>query len=220
MGNWLRGHEGERDNCFSKIQLVGQTKPSSWYVCNVMPGIEEVAESNEDFPSRENSSPSTAWGLNPPPPPHAPTSFKPALNGVNIGFKVAPLLYHCFMSTVQMGLQSLILLVVFLLYSGTSLIRSTMGQKKIVRIDEGFFFTRNVWPFCQVAKKGAVKRGDHITKVAVRRGSTVLKFLDFQHVFQLTILDFACKYIIKRDAHGSVQTPPKSGWIIHEKVLY
>ena len=68
---WLRGHEGEGDNCFSKIQLVGQTKPSSWYVCNVMPGIEEVAESNEDFPSRENSSPSTAWGLKPPPPrPH------------------------------------------------------------------------------------------------------------------------------------------------------
>ena len=130
----------------------------------------------------------------------APISFKPALNGVNIGFTVAPLLHHCFMSTVQMGLQSLILLVVFLLYSGTSLIRSTRNV-----------WPRNVWPFWQVAKKGAVKRGDHITKVAVRRGSTVLKFLDFQQVFQLTILDFACKYIIKRDAHGSVQTPPKSG---------
>ena len=24
MGFWLRGHEGERNNCFSKIQLVGQ----------------------------------------------------------------------------------------------------------------------------------------------------------------------------------------------------
>ena len=24
MGNWLRGHEGERNNYFSKIQLVGQ----------------------------------------------------------------------------------------------------------------------------------------------------------------------------------------------------
>ena len=24
MGYWLRGNEGERDNCFSKIQLVGQ----------------------------------------------------------------------------------------------------------------------------------------------------------------------------------------------------
>ena len=23
-GYWLRGHEGERNNCFSKIQLVGQ----------------------------------------------------------------------------------------------------------------------------------------------------------------------------------------------------
>ena len=24
MGYWLWGHEGERNNCFSKIQLVGQ----------------------------------------------------------------------------------------------------------------------------------------------------------------------------------------------------
>ena len=24
MGHWLRDHEGERNNCFSKIQLVGQ----------------------------------------------------------------------------------------------------------------------------------------------------------------------------------------------------
>ena len=24
MGNWRRGHKGERNNCFSKIQLVGQ----------------------------------------------------------------------------------------------------------------------------------------------------------------------------------------------------
>ena len=24
MGYWLRGHEGERNNCFSKIQLTGQ----------------------------------------------------------------------------------------------------------------------------------------------------------------------------------------------------
>ena len=24
MGYWLRGHEGERNNCFNKIQLVGQ----------------------------------------------------------------------------------------------------------------------------------------------------------------------------------------------------
>ena len=24
MGYWLRGQEGERNNCFSKIQLVGQ----------------------------------------------------------------------------------------------------------------------------------------------------------------------------------------------------
>ena len=24
MGNWLRGYKGERNNCLSKIQLVGQ----------------------------------------------------------------------------------------------------------------------------------------------------------------------------------------------------
>ena len=24
MGYWLKGHEGERNNCFSKIQLIGQ----------------------------------------------------------------------------------------------------------------------------------------------------------------------------------------------------
>ena len=26
MGYWFRGYEGERKNCFSKIQLVGQKK--------------------------------------------------------------------------------------------------------------------------------------------------------------------------------------------------
>ena len=25
MGYWLRGHEGKRNDCFSKMQLVGQT---------------------------------------------------------------------------------------------------------------------------------------------------------------------------------------------------
>ena len=24
MGYWLRGHEGERNNCFSEVQLVGK----------------------------------------------------------------------------------------------------------------------------------------------------------------------------------------------------
>ena len=27
MGYWLRDHAGERNNCFSKIQLVGQKYP-------------------------------------------------------------------------------------------------------------------------------------------------------------------------------------------------
>ena len=26
MGYWLRGHEGEKNNCFSKIRLVGKKK--------------------------------------------------------------------------------------------------------------------------------------------------------------------------------------------------
>ena len=45
-------------------------------------------------------------------------------------------------------------------YSGTPLIWSLMGQKKLAvltgdRINEGFFLQENVWPFCQAAKKGA-----------------------------------------------------------------
>ena len=29
MGYWLRDHEGERNNCFSKIQLVVQKYPDN-----------------------------------------------------------------------------------------------------------------------------------------------------------------------------------------------
>ena len=29
MGYWLRGHEGEQNNCFSKIQPVGQNIETS-----------------------------------------------------------------------------------------------------------------------------------------------------------------------------------------------
>ena len=39
-------------------------------------------------------------------------------------------------------------------------------------------------------------------------GSTVFKFLDFQHVFQLTILDFACKDI-KKSHTAQCRHPPK-----------
>ena len=40
IGYWLRGHEGERNNCFSKIQLVGQnywdkTTLASYWVQNM-----------------------------------------------------------------------------------------------------------------------------------------------------------------------------------------
>ena len=32
MGYWLRGYEGERNNCFSKIQLVGQKGKAVWSI--------------------------------------------------------------------------------------------------------------------------------------------------------------------------------------------
>ena len=32
MGHWLRGYEGERNNCFSKIQLVGQKNIENKYL--------------------------------------------------------------------------------------------------------------------------------------------------------------------------------------------
>ena len=35
MGYWLRGHEGERNNCFSKIQLVGPKNIETKYLSQV-----------------------------------------------------------------------------------------------------------------------------------------------------------------------------------------
>ena len=35
MGYWLRGHEGERNNCFSKIQLVGPKNIEIKYLSQV-----------------------------------------------------------------------------------------------------------------------------------------------------------------------------------------
>ena len=35
MGYWLRGHEGERNNCFSKIQLVGRKNIDKTYRQNI-----------------------------------------------------------------------------------------------------------------------------------------------------------------------------------------
>jgi len=35
MGYWLRGHEGERNNCFSKIQLVDQKNIGTTYLSQV-----------------------------------------------------------------------------------------------------------------------------------------------------------------------------------------
>ena len=35
MGYWLRGHEGERNTCLSKIQLVGQQKIKTKHLLQV-----------------------------------------------------------------------------------------------------------------------------------------------------------------------------------------
>ena len=35
MGYWLRGHEGKRNNCFSKIQLVGQKNTKTKHLSQV-----------------------------------------------------------------------------------------------------------------------------------------------------------------------------------------
>ena len=35
MGYWLRGHEGEKNNCFSKIQLVSQKYNETKYLSQV-----------------------------------------------------------------------------------------------------------------------------------------------------------------------------------------
>ena len=35
MGYWLKGHEGERNNCFSKIQLVGQKNIKTKHLSHV-----------------------------------------------------------------------------------------------------------------------------------------------------------------------------------------
>ena len=32
VGYWLRGHEGKRNNCFSKIQVVGQKNVHTWNI--------------------------------------------------------------------------------------------------------------------------------------------------------------------------------------------
>ena len=39
MGYWLRGHEGERDNCFSKIQFqkISTQNNFSWLKLNFIP---------------------------------------------------------------------------------------------------------------------------------------------------------------------------------------
>ena len=47
MSYWLRGYEGERNNCFSKIQLVGQRNIETKY-------LSQVKARNQSFFYRQN----------------------------------------------------------------------------------------------------------------------------------------------------------------------
>ena len=38
MGDWFRGYEGERNNCFSKIQIVGQKNIKTKHLSEVKAG--------------------------------------------------------------------------------------------------------------------------------------------------------------------------------------
>ena len=42
MGYWLIGYEGERNNCFSKIQLVGQKSTETKHLSQVKAGHESL----------------------------------------------------------------------------------------------------------------------------------------------------------------------------------
>ena len=42
MGYWLKGYEGERNNCFSKIQLVGQKNIETKHLSQVKARYESV----------------------------------------------------------------------------------------------------------------------------------------------------------------------------------
>ena len=53
MGYWLRGHEGERNNCFIKIQLVGQKNIEAKHVSLVKASFESffAAKTLQIWPS-------------------------------------------------------------------------------------------------------------------------------------------------------------------------
>ena len=40
MGYWRKGHEGERNNCFSKMQLVGQKNTETKHLSQVKAGLQ------------------------------------------------------------------------------------------------------------------------------------------------------------------------------------
>ena len=48
MGYWFRGYEGERNNCFSKIQLVGQKNIKTKH-------LSQVKARHQSFFHRQNT---------------------------------------------------------------------------------------------------------------------------------------------------------------------
>ena len=46
MGYWFRGYEGERNNCFSKIQLLGQKNIKTKHLSEVKAGHQSFFTAN------------------------------------------------------------------------------------------------------------------------------------------------------------------------------
>ena len=86
-------------------------------------------------------------------------SFKPALNGLNRGYYGGTFIIPLFYEHGSDGFAVSDIVSCFLVVQWNPVNTVNNGpKKKIVRMNEGFFFffMRNVWLLCQVAKKGAV----------------------------------------------------------------
>ena len=46
VGYWLRGYEGERNNCFSKIQLVGQKNIETKHLSQIKARLQSFFRQN------------------------------------------------------------------------------------------------------------------------------------------------------------------------------
>ena len=52
MGYWLKGHEGERNNCFSKIQLVGQKNLETKHLSQVKARLKSFLPLKQKYDAR------------------------------------------------------------------------------------------------------------------------------------------------------------------------